>query len=123
MKPIESKITFLGTGGGRVAISNQIRFSGGFVTGQVSNCMGVILSACGKHDLAVAFVYPSHVKKVITGNGRATKGQMKKYVKDMMYQLCGEHVKFDSEHSCDATANILCWLKENKKLGDVNDQA
>jgi len=31
MKPIESKITFLGTGGGRVAISNQIRFSGGFV--------------------------------------------------------------------------------------------
>jgi len=94
-----------------VVVEKTSSFSGGFVTGQVSNCMGVILACCGKHELPVLFVYPSHVKKVMTGKGRATKGQMKKSVKNVLSEF-GCETKFDSEHACDATANILALLKE-----------
>lgn len=99
-----------------VIIEKTSSFAGGFVTGQVSHCMGVLLSICGKYNVPVAFVYPSHVKKVVTGNGRAKKSEVKKVVKSMTHQLVGEEVKFDSEHSCDAMANILCWLIESNLL-------
>jgi len=100
-----------------IIIEKTSSFAGGFVTGQVSNCIGVILACCGKHELPVSFVYPSHVKKVVTGNGRATKSQMKKRVQQLVSDLSGgKIIKFDSEHACDATANILCWLIENEMI-------
>ncbi len=99
-----------------IIIEKTSSFAGGFVTGQVSNCTGVILACCGKYELPVSFVYPSHVKKVVTGNGRATKSQMKKKVQQYMSDLGGKAIKFDSEHACDATANILCWLIENDMI-------
>lgn len=100
-----------------IIVEKTSSFAGGFVTGQVSNCIGVILACCGKHDLPVSFVFPTHVKKVITGNGRATKSQIKNSVKNFLLKATGEEIKFDSEHACDATANIICWLTENKKQG------
>lgn len=105
-----------------VVIEKTSSFAGGFVTGQVSNCMGCILACCGKHGVDVNFVYPTHVKKVVTGKGRATKGQMKKSVKQMIKDLTGEDVKFDSEHSSDATANILCWMIDEGITKDDADE-
>lgn len=104
-----------------IIIEKTSSFSGGFVTGQVSNCTGVILACCGKYELPVDFVYPTHVKKVVSGNGRATKAQMKKSVRDFIFKITGETIKFDSEHACDATANIICWLMENKMAKDNQD--
>lgn len=97
-----------------VVIEQTNSFRGGFITGQVSECIGSILAACGRQNMKVVYVSPSHVKKVITGNGRATKSQMKHSVKQKVFDMSGESIKFDSEHSCDATANVLCWLLENK---------
>lgn len=96
-----------------VVIEKTSSFSGGFITGQVSNCIGVTLAACGKHKRKVEFVYPTHVKKIVTGNGRAKKADIKKAVRDYLKKETGKDIKFDSEHSCDAAANIICWLKEN----------
>lgn len=93
-----------------VIIEQTSSFRGSFVTGQISQCMGVLMAACGKHEVQTAFVYPSSVKKKVTGNGRATKTIMKKNVTSIMADLTGETLKFDSEHSVDATANIICWL-------------
>lgn len=103
-----------------IIIEKTSSFSGGFVTGQVSNCTGVILACCGKYEMPVDFVYPTHVKKVVSGNGRATKAQMKKSVRDYVFKITGETMKFDSEHACDATANIICWLIENKMKDNQN---
>lgn len=96
-----------------IVVEQTGSFSGGFITSQVSNCIGVILACCGKHNSEVKFVYPTHVKKVVTGKGKATKTIMKKKVNEHISKWGIESVKFDSEHACDATANIFCWLLED----------
>lgn len=104
-----------------VVIENTSSFSGGFVTGQISQGVGVLLACCVKQKIEVAFVYPSHVKKVITGNGKATKSQMKNATKELLSQYCKEPVTFDSSHACDATSNVLCWLIDNDEIRNNND--
>lgn len=99
-----------------VVIEHTSSFSGGYVTGQISHGIGVLLVCCVKHGVEIAFVYPSHVKKVVSGNGRASKTEIKKATKELLHQYCKEPVIFDSQHACDATANILCWLIDNEKI-------
>lgn len=101
-----------------VIMEKTSSFSGGFITGQVSNSMGAILAACGKNQCTVQFVYPSHVKKVIVGKGRATKSEMKRSVAALIEKYVGKKPKFDSEHAYDALGNVFCWLLENKFLGE-----
>jgi crossover junction endodeoxyribonuclease RuvC len=96
-----------------LVIEKTSSFSGGFVTGQVSNCMGVILCCAGKHNIPVEFVYPSHVKKILTGKGKATKAVMKKSVQNIlsvMLNINQNKIKYDSDHAYDAVGNILCVL-------------
>lgn len=96
-----------------VIIEKTSSFAGGFITGQVSNCIGVILACCGKFSIPVTFVYPSHVKKVIVGKGKATKTEIKKAVAQTLAEVTGadeKQIKFDSEHAYDAVANILCFM-------------
>lgn len=105
-----------------VVIEQTSGFKGGFVTGQVSQCMGAILTACGKHQRMVMFVYPSRVKKKVAGNGRATKPQMRKAVEGLLKKLSGLEVKFDSEHAIDATANIISVLIEQGSIEVEDDE-
>lgn len=96
-----------------LVIEKTSSFSGGFITGQVSNCMGVILCCAVKHNITIEFVYPSHVKKVLTGKGKATKSVMKKSVQGIlstMLNIDKDKIKYDSEHAYDAVGNILCYL-------------
>ena len=87
--------------------------SGAFVTGQVSHCIGIILAICSKLNLNVNFVYPTRVKKLLTGKGKATKSELKKAVTAQLISLgVPEGVKFDSDHAADAAGNILAWLKD-----------
>jgi len=93
----------------------------GFVAGQVSNCMGVILALCGKYDINVGFVYPTHCKKVLTGNGKATKGQIKKSVEKYLRAYGIEDPDFGSEHAWDSIANVLTWLFDNSYKIPIED--
>lgn len=93
-----------------VVVEKTSSFAGGFVTGQVSHCMGVILAACGKHKVPVEFVYPTSVKKVVGGHGRSTKSQMKKATMKLLTKSGVEVAKFDSDHTADAAANVFYWL-------------
>lgn len=106
-----------------VIVEKTSSFSGSFITGQVSYCIGVILAVCSKLECDVKFVFPTHVKKVITDNGKATKSQMKKSVIAMLKsKLKQDSFQFDSPHAIDATANILTWLSDEKSLpGDQNN--
>lgn len=93
-----------------VVVEKTSSFAGGFITGQVSHCMGVILAACGKHKIPVEFVYPTSVKKLVAGHGRATKSKMKKAVLKILTDAGVEDIKFHSEHTADAAASVLYWL-------------
>ena len=92
------------------------RSGAGFITGQVSNCIGVILACCGKHEVDVEFCYPTHIKKIVTGKGKATKTEMRKNVIAILNQLKCSVTKFDSEHAYDAVANILTFMHECKDI-------
>lgn len=106
-----------------VVIEKTSSFAGGFVTGQVSNCMGVIYAVCGKLECNLEFVYPTTVKKTVAGHGRAKKGAVKKAVNILLERIGVGKVVFDSEHAADASANILYWLIKQeiiKPLGEKN---
>lgn len=91
--------------------TNQfVQKAGGFVTGQVSHCMGVIYAVCGKHKVSVDFGFPTSVKKTVAGHGRATKSMVKNATKIILEKNGAQDVKFDSEHTVDATATILYLL-------------
>jgi len=93
-----------------LVVVEQTKAFGGFVGGQVASCMGVIHACCGKHGVKVGFVHPTHLKKVLTGNGRATKTQVKNAV------IAAFDKKFDSEHAYDAVAVILSYLQDEESL-------
>lgn len=95
---------------------------GGFVTGQVSHCMGAIYAVCGKHGVDVQFAYPTSVKKTVAGHGRATKTQVKKAVKSILERHNIENVKFDSEHTADAAATILHWLIQKDVIKPLDSE-
>jgi len=99
-----------------VIVEKTSSFAGGFVTGQVSQCMGVIEAVCGKYDVAVDFVFPTSVKKAVAGHGRAKKTQVKKAVEKHLTDIGIKNIKFHSDHTADAAANVLCWLFKNKVI-------
>lgn len=96
-----------------VVVEKTSSFAGGFITGQVSHCMGVLLAVCGKHDIAVEFVYPTSVKKLVSGHGRATKSEMKKATTKLLVNNGVADVKFNSDHTADAAASVFFWLIKN----------
>jgi len=100
-----------------VIIEKTSNFKGGFITGQVSQCIGAILVCCGKYELCVESVFPTSVKKVVAGHGRADKNQVSESVEKWLKPF-GKSVKSSSEHAIDATANIVYWLIKKQVLGD-----
>lgn len=93
-----------------VIVEKTSSFAGGFITGQVSHCMGILLAACGKHKIPVEFVYPTSVKKLVAGHGRATKSKVKKATKKLLTNAGVEDIKFHSDHTADAAASVFYWL-------------
>lgn len=93
-----------------VIVEKTSSFSGGFITGQVSACLGVLLAVMGKHKVDIVEVFPTHVKKVVTGNGRATKKLIKTSIVKLLKGIGFADAKFSSEHAYDAMANIFCHL-------------
>jgi crossover junction endodeoxyribonuclease RuvC len=102
---------------GLVILEQTSSFAGGFVTGQVSQCIGVILLVCLQNNIDVVFVYPTHVKATVVGKGKASKSQVKKSVTNVLYVAGFDAaVKFSSEHAADALANVFCYLSDAKMI-------
>lgn len=99
-----------------VVVEKTSSFAGGFITGQVSHCMGVLLAACGKHKMPVEFVYPTSVKKLVAGHGRATKSKVKKATKQHLIDAGVKDPKFHSDHTGDAAASVLYWLIKSEVI-------
>lgn len=93
-------------------------FSGGFITNQVSQCIGAILIICLQTNIPVEFTYPTHVKKVLTGKGKATKVQIRKGITTALDRF-NITLKYDSEHASDALGNIISFLIDKTYLDPV----
>lgn len=106
-----------------IIVEKTSSFQGSFITGQVSQCMGAILSACGKHNQNVIFEYPTHIKKVVSGKGKAPKGLMKRSVNNIVQKYTGEKLLLDSDHAYDALANIFCYLIDKGILENPHEKA
>jgi len=98
-----------------VILEKTSSFAGGFVTGQVSGCIAVIMALCGKHKIPTDSVFPTHVKKVVTGSGKAKKGLIKQSVIAILDDLKCHDFQADSGHAFDAISNIFCWLIDNEE--------
>lgn len=105
-----------------VVVEKTSSFAGGFITGQVSHCMGVLLAACGKHKIPVEFVYPTSVKKLVAGHGRATKSKLKKATKKLLDDAGIKDAKFHSDHTADAAASVFYWLIKSEVISPKEEE-
>jgi len=98
-----------------IIIERTIQFAGNsFVAGQTNATIGVILSVAGRYCIPCQWVLPTHVKKILTGKGKASKNAIAAAVK---YQLNGTNQLSDTEeHTYDAVASVLTWLIDNEIL-------
>ena len=76
----------------------------------MGHARGVCLLAAARYGLEVINYSPARVKKSLTGNGRASKGQ----VKAMVRVTLNLREEPGSEHVADAIAIALCHLRELK---------
>ena len=44
--------------------------------------LGATMRMIAKNNLTIEYLAPTSVKKIVTGNGKATKGDVAKYVQD-----------------------------------------
>lgn len=100
-----------------VILEQTSSFAGNrFVTAQVSQCIGAILILCLQNNIKVEFVYPTHVKKILTGNGKATKMQIRKGIEKAIGNVVNKPDKYDSEHASDALGNVISWLIDREMI-------
>ena len=71
---------------------------------KIGEARGAILAACGKAEVKVFGHSPAAVKKAVTGNGRATKAQ----VREMHGTLLGSDLSCETEDVSDALAVAIC---------------
>ena len=105
----------------KVIVEKTSSFIGGFVSGQVSQCMGAIFVACGKYNVDVDFAFPTSVKKTVAGHGKATKTQIKKAVVALISNNGISLGNGLQEHAYDAMANILFHLIKNGELKPLEE--
>lgn len=92
--------------------TSSFRSKFAFISGQISNCMGVIYASCGKHKKEIQYIFPTHAKKILIGKGKATKTEMKKAVINALKDI-QSNAKISSEHAYDALGNAIVYAKEN----------
>lgn len=98
-------LEIIGNRKGRLAIED-FAFGGNF-NAQQGELIGALKYLAYKSDSIdeVTFIAPNTAKKCVTGNGRATKGQVKKAMSDIVGQ------KIKSSHEADACAMLYTYNK------------
>ena len=71
---------------------------------KIGQARGVLLAACAVENLETCGYPPAEVKRAVTGNGRASKSQ----VREMVRVLLGHEETLDSEDVSDALAVAIC---------------
>jgi crossover junction endodeoxyribonuclease RuvC len=77
---------------------------------KIGEARGAILAACAIADLETFGYPPAEVKKAVTGNGRASKVQ----VREMVSMLLGQRMEVETEDVTDALAVAICHANRAK---------
>ncbi|MBI4058661.1 crossover junction endodeoxyribonuclease RuvC [Candidatus Microgenomates bacterium] len=86
----------------------------------VSQAKGVIMLACAHLNLPLTEFSPMHIKKVVTGNGRAKKDEMKKVVRNLLQYSDGTRLRSPNKKKthfddvADALAIAICYAKDGQ---------
>lgn len=91
-----------------IVVFEDYGFGGGFFNVEVAELMGMIKWRVNEFSLPITlcFLAPNTVKKIIVGNGRATKAQVKKAVSEI--------IETKVSHEADAVALCLVYDKYRK---------
>lgn len=71
---------------------------------KIGEARGAVLAACGQQGVVTYGYPPATVKKAVTGNGRATKAQ----VREMVMTLLGRNLELETDDVSDALAVAIC---------------
>lgn len=82
---------------------------------RVSQAQGVILLAAQHCNIPVHELSPAQIKKVVTGNGRAKKDEMKKAVRKILGIKIPIHKKTHFDDVADALAVAICYIKNSNE--------
>ena len=77
-----------------------------FATGvgaEINRILGAAMLAF--NEAQVTLFAPAEVKKIVTGNGKASKDEVAYFV-----DRCTTDGEFDTNHACDATACVIAYL-------------
>lgn len=77
---------------------------------KIGEARGVILSACASAGVEAMGHSPAEVKKAVTGNGRASKEQ----VRDMVTVLLGKGLELETHDVSDALAIAICQANRSR---------
>jgi crossover junction endodeoxyribonuclease RuvC len=87
-----------------------------FVRNNLIEMAAAIKMSAFDKSIELAEISPSHLKKVVTGNGRATKSILQKQIKEYFAkQLSNDDTK-RSEHEYDAVGLIMCGAVDDNLL-------
>jgi len=87
-----------------------------FVRNNLIEMTGSIKMSAHDKKVDLIEISPSHLKKVVTGNGRANKALLQKNIKEYFVNQIGNDSQKRSEHEYDGVGLVLCGVVDEKLL-------
>lgn len=100
-----------------LAIELSLGFGNAFVRQNLQESVGVIKMCCSIHGVEVVQEAPTHMKLIIAGSGKATKSDMKKWIK-----IATKLDKPKTEHEADAVATALTYLIDEDVIDPIHEK-
>lgn len=88
-----------------LAIELSMGFGKAFVRQNLQESVGVIKLCCARNNVLVDEIAPKHIKLIIAGSGKASKSDMKNWIKKIV-----SIEKPKTEHEADAAASAVTYL-------------
>ena len=87
-------------------------------TGQLNELNGMVKGLCNIKRIPLCRLYPTTIKKIVAGNGRASKEEVAKYIRENVIDIgeysnkCNKREKIDKTSDIyDSIAAVIAWEK------------
>jgi len=91
-------------------------FGKSFVRQNLQESVGAMKLCCHNKGIKVVEIAPTHIKLIIAGSGKAKKGDIKKWVKNIV-----DMDKPKTEHEADAVASVLTYFVDEKMIEPIHE--
>jgi crossover junction endodeoxyribonuclease RuvC len=100
-----------------LAIELSMGFGKSFVRKNLQESVGVIKLCCENYGIQVVEEAPTHMKLVIAGSGKASKTDMKQWIK-----IATKLEKPKTEHEADAVATALTFMIDEDYIDPIHEK-